>query len=212
MKKILVVEDNENNLYMMKFMLEENGYQVIEAADGVEGVKLAASEKPDLILMDMQLPLLDGYEATKQIKANEETRNIPIIAVTSFAMVGDKEKTMKAGCDCYIEKPINPETFWSETTQLKANCGGWRLSLSAISRIFIMFRHRVRRSAPRRNFLCNSGSLVSQLAVIVSNSERALSSSWENSLAKFEVIWRRNPMSSIFLQYRCQFLYMVVSP
>ena len=114
MKKILVVEDNENNLYMMKFMLEENGYQVIEAADGVEGVKLAASEKPDLILMDMQLPLLDGYEATKQIKANEKIANIPIIAVTSYAMVGDREKTLKAGCTGYIEKPINPETFLDE--------------------------------------------------------------------------------------------------
>ncbi len=114
MKKILVVEDNENNLYMMKFMLEENGYQVIEAADGVEGVKLAASEKPDLILMDMQLPLLDGYEATKQIKANQEINNIPIIAVTSYAMVGDREKTLNAGCNGYIEKPINPETFLDE--------------------------------------------------------------------------------------------------
>ena len=114
MKKILVVEDNENNLYMMKFMLEENGYQVIEAADGVEGVKLAAIEKPDLILMDMQLPLLDGYEAAKQIKANEKITNIPIIAVTSYAMVGDREKTLKAGCTGYIEKPINPETFLDE--------------------------------------------------------------------------------------------------
>ena len=114
MKKILVVEDNENNLYMMKFMLEENGYQVIEAVDGVEGVKLAAIEKPYLILMDMQLPLLDGYEATKQIKANEKIANIPIIAVTSYAMVGDREKTLKAGCTGYIEKPINPETFLDE--------------------------------------------------------------------------------------------------
>ena len=117
MKKVLVVEDNENNLYMMKFMLEENGYQVIEAEDGIEGVKLAAIEKPDLILMDIQLPLLDGYEATKQIKANEEIRNIPIIAITSYAMVGDREKTLKAGCNGYIEKPINPETFLPEIEQ-----------------------------------------------------------------------------------------------
>lgn len=114
MKKILVVEDNETNLYMMRFLLEENGYQVIEARDGVEGVKLAAIEEPDLILMDIQLPLLDGYEATKQIKANEKTKHIPIIALTSYAMVGDKEKTLKAGCTGYIEKPINPETLIAE--------------------------------------------------------------------------------------------------
>ena len=114
MKKILVIEDNENNLYMIKFLLEGKDYQVIEARDGVEGVKLAAIEKPDLILMDMQLPLLDGYEATKQIKANEEICNIPIIAITSYAMVGDREKTLNVGCDGYIEKPINPETFLTE--------------------------------------------------------------------------------------------------
>ena len=117
MKKVLIVEDNNKNLYMLKFLLEESGYQVFEARDGVEGVKLAAITKPDLIVMDIQLPLLDGYEATKQIKANEEISNIPIVAVTSFAMVGDKEKTMKAGCDCYIEKPINPETFLAEIEQ-----------------------------------------------------------------------------------------------
>ena len=111
MKKILVVEDNENNLYMMKFLLEHKGYHIVEAKDGIEGVNLAAIEKPDLILMDLQLPLLDGYEATKQIKANKEISNIPIIAVTSFAMIGDKEKTLKAGCNGYIEKPIDPETF-----------------------------------------------------------------------------------------------------
>ena len=118
MKKILVVEDNKNNLYMIKFILENSGYKIVEAIDGFEGVKLAAFEKPDLILMDMQLPGLDGYEATKQIKANEETNDIPIIAVTSYAMVGDREKTLKAGCDVYIEKPINPETFLSEIKQL----------------------------------------------------------------------------------------------
>lgn len=114
MKKILVIEDNETNLYMMRFLLQENNYQVVEARDGVEGVKLAASEEPDLILMDIQLPLLDGYEATKQIKANEKIKHIPIIALTSYAMVGDKEKTLKAGCNGYMEKPINPETLITE--------------------------------------------------------------------------------------------------
>jgi len=114
MKKILVIEDNADNLYMITFLLEKNGYMVIVAEDGVEGVKLSVSEKPDLILMDMQIPLLDGYEAAKQIKANKEISNIPIIAITSFAMIGDKEKAMNAGCDGYIEKPINPETFIAE--------------------------------------------------------------------------------------------------
>ena len=114
MKKILVIEDNEKNLYMMKFLLEHNGYKTVEARDGVEGVKLAAIEKPDLILMDIQLPLLDGYKATGQIKANKKLSDTPIIAVTSFAMIGDKEKTLKAGCDGYIEKPIDPETFIAE--------------------------------------------------------------------------------------------------
>lgn len=117
MKKILVVEDNETNLYMMRFMLVENGYQVVEARDGLEGVKLAGSEKPDLVLMDIQLPLLDGYEATKQIKANEKTKHIPIIALTSYAMVGDREKSLQAGCTGYIEKPINPETLMAEIEQ-----------------------------------------------------------------------------------------------
>lgn len=117
MKKILIVEDNETNLYMMRFMLVENGYQVVEARDGLEGVKLAGSEKPDLVLMDIQLPLLDGYEATKQIKANEKTKHIPIIALTSYAMVGDREKSLQAGCTGYIEKPINPETLMAEIEQ-----------------------------------------------------------------------------------------------
>ena len=114
MKKILIVEDNEKNLYMMKYLLEYKGYRVITAIEGAEGVKLATIEKPDLILMDIQLPVLDGYEATKQIKANKEISNIPVIAVTSFAMIGDKEKTIKAGCNGYLEKPIDPETFLME--------------------------------------------------------------------------------------------------
>lgn len=114
MKKILIVEDNEKNLYMMKFLLEHKGYQVVSAIDGAEGIKMATIEKPDLILMDIQLPLIDGYQATKQIRTNKELSNIPIIAVTSFAMIGDKEKTLKAGCDGYIEKPINPESFITE--------------------------------------------------------------------------------------------------
>lgn len=117
MKKILVIEDNENNLYLMRFLLEKNGYNVVEARDGVAGVKMAAIEKPDIIFMDMQLPLLDGYEATKKIKANKEISDIPIIALTSYAMVGDREKTLKAGCNDYIEKPIDPETILTKIKQ-----------------------------------------------------------------------------------------------
>ncbi len=117
MKKILIIEDNEENLYMIKFMMEQNGYQVVEARDGVKGVKMAAIESPDLILMDIQLPLLDGYEATRQIKTNKKISHIPVIAITSYAMVGDRGKALEAGCDDYIEKPINPELFLAKIKQ-----------------------------------------------------------------------------------------------
>lgn len=111
MKKVLVIEDNENNLYLMRFILNKLGHTVLEARDGAAGVDLAAASIPDLILMDIQLPILDGYAATRQIRENEVLKDIPIIAVTSYAMVGDKEKAMEAGCTSYIEKPIHPESF-----------------------------------------------------------------------------------------------------
>ena len=111
MKRILVVEDNETNLYLIRFMLEKSGYEVIEAREGAVGVELAVKEKPDLVLMDVQLPDIDGLEATKRIRASETGGKIPIIALTSYAMVGDREKAIAAGCTGYIEKPINPETF-----------------------------------------------------------------------------------------------------
>ncbi len=117
MKKILVVEDNGNNLYMIKFILEKNGYNVVQAKNGLEGVNLAKTCQPNLIIMDIQLPVLDGYEATRRIKANISTNHIPIIAVTSYAMSGDRAKTIEAGCDGYIEKPIEPETFIKEIRQ-----------------------------------------------------------------------------------------------
>jgi len=113
-KRILVIEDNENNLYLFRTILRKSGFEVIEARDGAEGVELAVKEKPDLILMDMQLPVLDGYKATKKIKSMEETKNITIIAVTSYAMKGDREKALDAGCDGYIEKPIKHKTFVAE--------------------------------------------------------------------------------------------------
>jgi len=114
MKKVLVIEDNEINRYLMRTILQKLGYQVIEAHDGISGVDLAQAEKPDLILMDIQLPGLDGYGATKKIRAMETTKDIPIIAITSYAMAGDREKILAAGCTAYIEKPIDPESFIEE--------------------------------------------------------------------------------------------------
>lgn len=114
MKRILVVEDNETNMYLIGFILKKNGYEVIEARNGEEGVELAIKEKPDLILMDVQLPGIDGLEATKRIRKSEADEEIPIIALTSYAMAGDRENALAAGCTGYIEKPINPETFMDE--------------------------------------------------------------------------------------------------
>ena len=114
MKKILVVEDNQINMYLSCRILKSSGYEVIEARSGEEGVELAIKEKPDLIIMDIQLPSIDGLETTKRIRESEANGEIPIIALTSYAMAGDKKKALKAGCTGYIEKPINPETFISE--------------------------------------------------------------------------------------------------
>ena len=113
-KRILVVEDNENNMYLISVFLKKKGYEVIPAKTGEEGVKLAVAEKPDLVLMDIQLPDIDGLEATKRIRKSVANGEVPIIAITSHAMTGDREKFLKAGCDGYIEKPINPDTFLSE--------------------------------------------------------------------------------------------------
>lgn len=114
MKKILVVEDNEKNMYLISFILKKKGYEVIEATTGEQGVELAIRDKPDLILMDIQLTDMDGLEATKRIRASEADGEIPIIALTSHAMVGDRKKALAAGCTGYIEKPIDPETFMAE--------------------------------------------------------------------------------------------------
>ncbi len=114
MKRILVVEDNKANMYLTCFLLRGSGYEVIEAESGEEGVELAIKEKPDLIIMDEKLPGIDGLEATKRIRESETDGKIPIIALTSYAMAGDEEKALKAGCTGYITKPINPETFMDE--------------------------------------------------------------------------------------------------
>lgn len=114
MKRILVVEDNENNMYLISFILKKNGYEVIEARTGEQGLELAIKEKPDLIIMDIQLPDIDGLETTKRIRKSEGDGKIPIVALTSHAMVGDKERALAAGCTGYIEKPINPDSFMAE--------------------------------------------------------------------------------------------------
>ncbi len=106
MAKILLIEDNELNRDMLSRRLERRGYQVVIAADGEQGVQLAQTEAPDLILMDMSLPVLDGWEVARQLKAAPETRGIPIIALTAHAMVGDRKKALEAGCDDYDTKPI----------------------------------------------------------------------------------------------------------
>ena len=107
MPKILLVEDNEMNRDMLSRRLEKRGYEVVVAVDGQQGVALAQSEAPTLILMDMSLPILDGWEATRQLKSTPETRAIPIIALTAHAMSGDREKAMEAGADDFDTKPVD---------------------------------------------------------------------------------------------------------
>jgi two-component system, cell cycle response regulator DivK len=106
MPKILLVEDNEMNRDMLSRRLQRRGYEIVMAVDGAQGVEMAKAEMPDLILMDMSLPVLDGWEATRQIKADGGTSAIPVIALTAHAMAGDREKAMEAGCDDYDTKPI----------------------------------------------------------------------------------------------------------
>lgn len=109
--KILVIEDNEQNLYLIRYILEECNYEVFSAMDGKEGIKLAASLRPDLILLDIQLPIMDGYAVARHLRQNPDLAKTSIVAVTSYAMPGDREKAIEAGCNGYIEKPINPDTF-----------------------------------------------------------------------------------------------------
>jgi CheY-like chemotaxis protein len=106
-KLILIVEDTPANLKLVRDLLQVSGYITIEATDGERGVALARARKPSLILMDIMMPKMDGLEATRILKADETTKNIPVIALTSYAMEGDKEKTLQAGCDGYLTKPID---------------------------------------------------------------------------------------------------------
>jgi len=118
--KILIVEDNEMNRDMLSRRLERKGYSITMAVDGGAGVEKAIEEVPNLILMDMSLPVLDGWEATRRVKANPQTRHIPVIALTAHAMTGDRDKAMEAGCDDYDTKPIDlPRLLSKISTQLE---------------------------------------------------------------------------------------------
>jgi two-component system cell cycle response regulator DivK len=121
-KRILVVEDQADNMQILRDLLTSAGYEMIEAEDGLEGVRAATAHRPDLILMDIQLPLLDGYEATRRIKADPALRAIPIIVVTSYALSGDENKARAAGCDGYVPKPYTHAGFW----QRSENICPWR--------------------------------------------------------------------------------------
>jgi CheY-like chemotaxis protein len=116
-KKILYIEDNEQNLYLVKFLMEKHGYEVSAAMDGQDGIDSAALLRPDLILLDIQLPHMDGYTVARKLRSNPDLAEIPIVAVTSYAMAGDRDKALSAGCNGYIEKPINPDTFMRQVEQ-----------------------------------------------------------------------------------------------
>jgi two-component system cell cycle response regulator DivK len=115
--RILVIEDQEDNRRILRYLLGSANFEVIEALTGQEGVALAERERPDLILMDIQLPELDGYEATRRIKGNEALRHIPIIVVTSYALGGDDVKAFEAGCDAYVTKPFSPRQLLATIRQ-----------------------------------------------------------------------------------------------
>jgi CheY-like chemotaxis protein len=114
--RILIIEDNEQNLYLQTFILERHGHEVVQARDGRRGLELAAEFRPDLILLDIQLPVMDGYAVAEQLRGNPALPDVPIVAVTSYAMMGDRERILARGCNGYIEKPIDPSTFVDQVT------------------------------------------------------------------------------------------------
>lgn len=114
MKRALIIEDNEDNMKLIAFILEKHGFSTLEAASGQEGIDMVLKEKPDLVLLDIQLPDIDGLKVLMAIRASEADGGLPIIAITSYAMSGDRERLLAAGCNGYIEKPINPDTIIAE--------------------------------------------------------------------------------------------------
>jgi two-component system, cell cycle response regulator DivK len=123
MLRILYVEDNENNVYMLTRRLTRHGFEVMVAADGAQGVEIARSEHPDLILMDLNMPVLDGWEAARQLKSAPETRAIPIIALSAHAMSGDRERALEAGCDDYDTKPVQINSLLTKMRALLPGMG-----------------------------------------------------------------------------------------
>ena len=121
--KILYVEDNEDNIFMLKNRLTRAGHTVVVATDGAQGVAMALSERPDVILMDLSLPVLDGWQATREIKAAAATKHIPVIALTANAMAGDREKALAAGCDDYDTKPVELPRLLGKIKQLAERAG-----------------------------------------------------------------------------------------
>ncbi|KAF0152465.1 MAG: response regulator receiver [Ignavibacteria bacterium] len=113
-RRILIIEDNEQNMYMLTYLLEINNFHVIQSFNGIDGTALAEKFALDAILLDIQLPEMDGYSIARELRKNPKLKNTPIIAVTSYAMLGDKEKALEAGATGYIEKPIDPDTFISQ--------------------------------------------------------------------------------------------------
>ena len=123
-QKILIVEDIEDNRQILRDLLGMAGYTTIEAQDGAEGIAMAAEHRPDLILMDIQMPVMDGYEATRLIKADPALKTIPVIAVTSYALSGDEEKARAAGCDGYVAKPFSPRQMLAKVREVLGRLGG----------------------------------------------------------------------------------------
>ena len=122
MAKVLLVEDNELNRDMLSRRLNRRGYDVIFAVDGAQGVAMARSEKPDIILMDLSLPVMDGWEATRRVKSDDAMRNVPVIALTAHTMSGDREKALEAGCDAYDTKPVELDRLIGKIERLLGAC------------------------------------------------------------------------------------------
>lgn len=116
-RTVLLIEDNEQNRYLATFLLEKNGFTVVSAPDGIQGIALAETVDPAVILLDIQLPRMNGYEVARTLREKPALHRVPMIAVTSYAMAGDREKAIASGCDGYIEKPIDPDTFVAEVTR-----------------------------------------------------------------------------------------------
>lgn len=114
MPTILLIEDNEQNIYLTTYLLQQGGFHIVAARSGPEGLELASRIRPDLIVLDIQLPQMDGHAVARQLRQDRTAPHVPIVAVTSYAMAGDRDRILAVGCNGYIEKPINPDTFASE--------------------------------------------------------------------------------------------------